>query len=145
MQRLRLREKGPRPHTLVMSATPIPRTLALAYYGDLDITTIDEMPPGRTPVVTKLVDRSRWDDLLAFIAERLRTGQQAFFVYPLVEESEALDLRDATRMRGEIAAHPAFQGLEVSLLTGRTDPAERERVMAGTAGGDVCAPWLRRR
>jgi ATP-dependent DNA helicase RecG len=139
MQRLRLREKGPRPHTLVMSATPIPRTLALAYYGDLDITTIDEMPPGRTGVVTKLIDRSRWDELLAFVADRLRSGQQAFFVYPLVEESEALDLRDATRMRGEIAAHPAFRDLEVSLLTGRTDPAERERVMAGLRAGSLRA------
>jgi ATP-dependent DNA helicase RecG len=139
MQRLRLREKGPRPHTLVMSATPIPRTLALAYYGDLDIVSIDEMPPGRTPVVTKLVERSRWDDLLGFIAERLRAGQQAFFVYPLVEESEALDLRDATRMRAEISAHPAFRDLEVGLLTGRTEPAERERVMGAMRAGQMGA------
>lgn len=130
LQRLRLREKGPRPHTLIMSATPIPRTLALAYYGDLDITTIDEIPPGRTPVITRVIARSRWDDLLQFVAERLRTGQQAFFVYPLVEESEALDLRDATRMRGEIASHPAFAGLEVGLLHGRTDPQERDRVLS---------------
>jgi ATP-dependent DNA helicase RecG len=139
MQRLRLREKGPRPHTLVMSATPIPRTLALAYYADLDITTIDEMPPGRTPVVTRLIDRSRWDDLLGFVAGRLRAGQQAFFVYPLVEESEALDLRDATRMREEIASHPAFRELEVGLLTGRTEPAERERIMAGMRAGSLRA------
>lgn len=139
MQRLRLREKGPRPHTLVMSATPIPRTLALAYYGDLDITTIDEMPPGRTPIVTRLVERSRWDDMLGFIAARLRGGQQVFFVYPLVEESESLDLRDATRMRAEIADHPAFAGLEVGLLTGRTDPAERERVMAELRAGTLRA------
>jgi ATP-dependent DNA helicase RecG len=139
MQRLRLREKGPRPHTLVMSATPIPRTLALAYYGDLDITTIDEMPPGRTPIVTRLIQRSRWDEMVGFIAGRLREGQQAFFVYPLVEESESLDLRDATRMRSEIAAHPAFDGLEVGLLTGRTEPAERERVMAALRAGTLRA------
>jgi ATP-dependent DNA helicase RecG len=138
-QRLRASEKGRDPHTLVMTATPIPRTLALTLYGDLDITTIDCVPPGRTPVQTRLVDRERWDDLLRFVAGRLREGEQAFFVYPLVEESASLDLRDATRMHREIAAHPAFEGLDVGLLHGRVDAEQRERILASLHRGEMDA------
>jgi len=138
-QRLRLREKGPRPHTLVLSATPIPRTLALALYGDLDLTTIDEVPPGRAKVRTMLVERGRWDDLLAFVSERLRNGQQAFFVYPLVKESEKIALRDATRAHAEIAAHAAMRGLRVGLLHGRTDAAERDHLMNAMRDGSLHA------
>jgi ATP-dependent DNA helicase RecG len=124
---------------LVMTATPIPRTLALTLYGDLDVTTIDSVPPGRTPVKTRLVDRGRWDDLLQFVAGRLREGEQAFFVYPLVEESTLLDLRDATRMHREIAEHPAFEGLQVGLLHGRVEPAQRDRVLDGLRRGEMQA------
>jgi ATP-dependent DNA helicase RecG len=136
-QRLRLLEKGTCPHTLLMSATPIPRTLALALYGDLEITTIRELPPGRTPVRTRLLGRERWDDLLTFAADRMRRGQQAFFVYPLVEESEKIDLRDATRMHGEISSHPSLHGLKIALLHGRTPPDERERIFAGLKDGGI--------
>lgn len=138
-QRLKVREKGERPHTLVMSATPIPRTLALTLYGDLDVTTIDEIPPGRTPVQTRIVERSRWDEMLTFVAGRLREGEQAFFVYPLVAESEAMDLRDATAMRDEIAQHPAFDRLNVGLLHSRIEPAERERTLESLRGGEMHA------
>jgi ATP-dependent DNA helicase RecG len=137
LQRLRLLEKGPSPHLLVMSATPIPRTLALAYYGDLEITSIREIPPGRTPIRTRLVDRDRWDEMLLFVGGRLRNGQQAFFVYPLVEESERIDLRDATRMHKEISSHPALRGLEIALLHGRTPAEERERILRGLSEGRI--------
>jgi ATP-dependent DNA helicase RecG len=138
-QRLALREKGTDPHTLVMSATPIPRTLSLTLYGDLEVTTIRGIPPGRTPILTRLVPRDHWDRLLVFVAERLRKGDQAFFVYPLVEESDRLELRDATRMRQEIAAHPAFRELRVGLLHGRVDPNEREATLTGLRDGSIQA------
>ncbi len=137
MQRARLSLKGSRPHLLAMSATPIPRTLALAFYGDLDITTIDELPPGRTPVRTRIVERSRMDDLLRFAAGRLRGGSQAFFVYPLIEESEARDRMDATRAHARIAGHPAFAGLEIALLHGRVDREARDRILAGLRAGAI--------
>ncbi len=136
-QRLRLLEKGTCPHTLVMSATPIPRTLALALYGDLEISTIREVPPGRTPVRTRLVGRERWDDLLAFAADRMRRGQQALFVYPLVEESEKVDLRDATRMHRAISSHPSLCGLKIALLHGRTPPDERKGIFKGLKDGVI--------
>lgn len=139
MQRHRLSRKGARPHVLVMSATPIPRTLALAFYGDLDITTIEELPPGRTPIKTRIVDRGRMEPLLRFAADRLRAGSQAFFVYPLVGESEAQDRMDATRAHARIASHPAFAGIEVGLLHGRLDSETRDRVLAGLRAGSIGA------
>lgn len=139
MQRARLNQKGAHPHILVMSATPIPRTLALAFYGDLDITTITDLPPGRTPVRTRIVDPARMDDLLRFAAERLRRGSQAFFVYPLVGESDAQDRMDATRAHARIASHPAFAGIEVALLHGRIDPESRDRILARLHAGEIQA------
>lgn len=120
---------------LVLSATPIPRTLALVIYGDLDLATIDELPPGRTPVRTRLVERARWNDLLAFVAGRMRRGQQAFFIYPLVEESDKISLRDATRMHAEITAHSTMRGLSIGLMHGRSDSGERDRLMAAMREG----------
>ena len=107
------------------------------FYGDLDVSTIRDVPPGRTPVRTRLVGRDRWDDLLAFAAGRMRKGQQALFVYPLVEESEKTDLRDATRMHREIASHPSLRGLDVALLHGRTPMEERGRILEGLRAGTI--------
>jgi ATP-dependent DNA helicase RecG len=98
-QRLALREKmhsDTEPHMLMMSATPIPRTLAMSYYADLDVSTLDELPPGRTPVVTKLIAETRRDELITRIRQQLEEGRQVYWVCPLIEESEALDLTNAT-------------------------------------------------
>ncbi|NEJ03754.1 ATP-dependent DNA helicase RecG, partial [Rhizobium leguminosarum] len=99
-QRLALRRKladqGMEPHLLMMSATPIPRTLAMSYYADLDVSTIDELPPGRTPIVTKLIADSRKDEVIARIGAQVASGRQVYWVCPLIEESEALDLSNAT-------------------------------------------------
>jgi ATP-dependent DNA helicase RecG len=122
---------------LLMTATPIPRTLEATLYGDLDVTTIRERPPGRPIIQTRLTPRRRWDDMLRFIGERLRSGEQAFFIYPLVDTSDREGLRDATRMHREIAGHPAMQGLDVALLHGKSTPEERAagigRLLAGSA------------
>ena len=94
-QRLALRKKGSNPHQLMMSATPIPRTLAMSYYADLDVTVLDELPPGRTPVKTRLVADSRRDDVVGFVKKHVEEGRQAYWVCPLIEESEALQLQTA--------------------------------------------------
>ena len=105
-QRLALRGKAgadAEPHLLMMSATPIPRTLAMSYYADLDVSTLDELPPGRTPVVTKLVAEHRRDEVIARIQAQLAQGRQVYWVCPLIEESEAVDLRNATATQDELA------------------------------------------
>ncbi|MCX7893941.1 MAG: ATP-dependent DNA helicase RecG [Burkholderiales bacterium] len=141
-QRLALREKGSGvagagaiPHQLMMSATPIPRTLSMSYYADLDVSVIDALPPGRTPVVTKLVSESRRDEVIRRIREACRAGRQAYWVCPLVEESEALDLQTAidthARLAGELA------DLRVGLVHGRLAPAEKAQVMAAFKAGDI--------
>src|SRR6266516_3435063 len=94
-QRLALRTKGEEPHQLMMSATPIPRTLSMSYYADLDVSVIDELPPGRKPIVTKLVDDTRRDEVVARIRDACLSGAQAYWVCPLIEESEALQLKTA--------------------------------------------------
>ncbi|MEZ4651489.1 MAG: ATP-dependent DNA helicase RecG [Candidatus Eisenbacteria bacterium] len=136
MQRARLVEKGEAPHCLVMSATPIPRTLSLTLYGDLDLSILSERPPGRKPPSSYIVPPKKREGLLEFVAGLLRQGERAFFVYPLVEESEQSDLKDATRMADEIGKHPAFQGIPVGLLHGRMKGEEKEdalnRFRAGT-------------
>ncbi|MCB9464796.1 MAG: ATP-dependent DNA helicase RecG [Candidatus Eisenbacteria bacterium] len=126
MQRARLVEKGEAPHCLVMSATPIPRTLSLTLYGDLDLSILSERPPGRMPPKSYIVPPRKREGLLEFVAGLLRDGERAFFVYPLVEESEQSDLKDATRMADEIGKHPAFQGIPVGLLHGRMKGEEKE-------------------
>lgn len=135
LQRARLREKGPWPHCLVMSATPIPRTLSLTLHGDLDVSVLREMPAGRLPPRTRLVPESKRDDLLRWVGERLREGERAFFVYPLVEESEQLDLRDATRMAETLGRHPGLAGIQIGLLHGRMKGEEKERAIAAFREG----------
>ena len=127
MQRAILRSKGQRPDVLVMTATPIPRTLAMAAYGDLDLSVIDELPPGRTPVKTQVFDTRRREQVYARVRAQLEEGRQAYVIYPLVEESEKVDLLNATTGAEEIAA--AFPGRRVGLLHGRMKAEEKEQVM----------------
>ena len=143
-QRLALREKmhsDTEPHMLMMSATPIPRTLAMSYYADLDVSTLDELPPGRTPVVTKLIAETRRDELITRIRQQLEEGRQVYWVCPLIEESEALDLTNATETHALLteALNPAgAKPVMVGLLHSRMPPAEKKAVMAlfesGTMG-----------
>ena len=128
-QRLALASKGGgEPHQLMMSATPIPRTLAMSYFADLDVTVIDELPPGRTPVVTKLVSEERRDEVIARIRESCRDGAQAYWVCPLIEESEQLQLKTAIETFETLRA--TFPDLAVGLVHGRMKPAEKAQVMA---------------
>ena len=138
MQRASLRDRGLNPDVLVMTATPIPRSLAMTVYGDLDVSIIDEMPPGRTPIVTK-VFADNADDRKAvkqLLTRELRAGRQVYIVYPLVEESEKLDLRDATR-RYEYLRDQVFPRFSVGLLHGRMKPEEKEQVMRGFVSGEI--------
>ena len=116
------------PHLLMMSATPIPRTLAMSYYADLDVSTIDELPPGRTPIVTKLVAETRRDEIIERIRAQLTEGRQIYWVCPLIEESEALDLRNATDTHQDLCT--ALPGVMVGLLHSRMPQAEKKAVMS---------------
>jgi ATP-dependent DNA helicase RecG len=133
-QRMALRMKGSRldrtlqPHQLMMSATPIPRTLAMSYYADLDVSVIDELPPGRTPVVTKLVSDGRRAEVLARVREACLGGRQAYWVCPLIEESEALQLQTAIDTYEGLRA--TFPELKVGLVHGRMSNQEKSQVMA---------------
>ncbi len=126
---------GLEPHLLMMTATPIPRTLAMSYYADLDVSTIDELPPGRTPIITKVVNEARRDEVMARIRAQLTAGRQIYWVCPLIEESEALDLRNATATHAQLSA--ALQGcvgptglpLQVGLLHSRMPTGEKKAVM----------------
>ncbi|MGC3998954.1 MAG: DEAD/DEAH box helicase [Anaeromyxobacter sp.] len=131
MQRAGLIEKGLRPDVLVMTATPIPRTLALAFYGDLDQSKIDELPPGRTPVTTRLFGDSQRKGAYDLARRELEAGHQVYVVYPLVEESEKSDLADATTGAEELAR--VFAGHAVGLLHGRMKADEKQAVMAASA------------
>ena len=135
LQRAILRDKGHRPDVLVMTATPIPRTLALTAYGDLDVSLIKDLPPGRRPVKTKLEPESRREAVYEFVRRRLHEGRQAYVVYPLVEASAKIDLRAATQMADTLAA--LFSDYEVGLLHGRMRSQERDAVMRRFAAGDV--------
>jgi len=123
-----LRGKGENPDVLVMTATPIPRTLALTVYGDLDVSVIDSMPPGRTPVSTRLFDEANRAQVYRLVKRELDKGRQAYVVYPLVEESERSDLKAAKEGADHIA-EKVFPGLNIGLLHGRMKPSEKERVM----------------
>jgi len=136
MQRSTLTSKGYEPDVLVMTATPIPRTLALTVYGDLDVSVIDEMPPGRSPVVTRLYFESRRAEAYRFIESELRKDRQVYVVYPLVEETEKSDLKAAT----EMAAHlqkDIFPEWKIGLLHGRMKGDEKEAVMASFQAGEA--------
>lgn len=136
-QRLALRGKsGARsPHQLMMSATPIPRTLAMSYYADLDVSVIDALPPGRTPVLTKLINQSRRDEVVARVGEACLQGRQAYWVCPLIEESEALELQTALDTHQTLSV--MLPELKLGLVHGRLKSDEKSAVMAAFAAGDI--------
>ena len=127
-QRGILKNKGASPHFLIMTATPIPRTLAMTVYGDLDVSIIDEMPPGRTPIQTRVINEAKRPQALQFMADHVSRGRQAYFVYPLVEESEKIDLKNATDEFEKLKVQ--FPHIRFGLLHGKMKSAEKEQVMA---------------
>lgn len=132
-QRLALKNKGRDVHQLMMSATPIPRTLAMSFLADLDVSVIDELPPGRTPVQTRLVNQLRRSEVEGFVLNTCRQGRQAYWVCPLIEESEQLQLQTATETQARLQA--ALPELRIALLHGRMKAAEKAAVMAEFAAG----------
>ncbi len=128
MQRASMREKGERPHLLSMSATPIPRSLALTLYGELDVSTIDEMPPGRQRIRTRWVEPAKRDAAYGFVRKQVESRRQAFIVCPLIEGSEAVQSRAATEEYDRLSAH-VFQDMRIGLLHGRMALREKEMVM----------------
>ena len=132
-QRLALKNKGREVHQLMMSATPIPRTLAMSFYADLDVSSIDELPPNRTPIKTLLVNQVRRHDVEGFVLNTCQKGQQAYWVCPLIEESEALQLQTATDTLARLQA--ALPALSVGLVHGRMKAAEKAAVMTEFIAG----------
>ena len=124
------------PDVLVMTATPIPRSLALTIYGDLDLSALDEMPPGRTPIVTRRVSDERSEEVWEFVRKQVVAGHQAYIVYPVIEESEESELKAAIKMYKEMSKH-IFPDLRVGLLHGRLDPDEKENVMKLFQKGEI--------
>ncbi len=145
LQRFKLMKKAPEnaaerndaePDTLVMTATPIPRTLALTLYGDLDISILDELPPGRSPIVTRRVSDERSTEVWAFLREQVAAGRQAYVVYPVIDESETLDVKAATKMYNELSKR-VLPDLRVGLLHGRLDAEEKDAVMRRFQRGEL--------
>jgi ATP-dependent DNA helicase RecG len=136
LQRATLRAKGLRPDVLVMTATPIPRTLALTLYGDLDVSVIPDTPPGRLPIKTAAKPESRRDEVHGFVREQLDLGRQVYVIYPLVEESEKIDLKAATAMADHLTEN-VFPQYRVGLLHGRLKAEGKERVMKAFAAGEL--------
>jgi ATP-dependent DNA helicase RecG len=138
MQRAELRARGFNPDVLVMTATPIPRSLAMTVYGDLDVSVIDEMPPGRTPIETMVFADNSPDrlEVKRLISREVKSGRQIYVVYPLVEESEKMDLKDATR-RYEYLRDTVFPKFSVGLVHGRMKPAEKDEVMRRFVAGEI--------
>jgi len=136
-QRLTLRNKGTDnqviPHQLMMSATPIPRTLAMTYYADLEISVIDELPPGRSPIMTRVIDQERRGEVIARVDAAVADGRQIYWVCPLIEESEALQLQTATDT--QLMLQAALPNLTIGLVHGRMKPAEKQAVMADFIAG----------
>ncbi len=135
-QRAALSGKGADPDVLLMTATPIPRSLALTVYGDLDVSVLDERPPGRQPVQTVVRNGSMRSQVFGFLAQQLREGRQAYVVYPLIESSERIDLRAATEMYEELIAGP-LKGFTVALLHGRLSGDERDSIMRDFRDGNI--------
>jgi len=135
-QRQVLRRKGAHPHILVMTATPIPRSMALTVFGDLALSVIDELPPGRSPVETRLTREGNRSELYRFIRQQIDQGRQAYIVYPLVEESEKSDLQAATEA-AESLQNTAFNGYRVGILHGRMKSDEKDDVMARFKSGEI--------
>ena len=123
------------PHLLMMTATPIPRTLAMSYYADLDVSTIDELPPGRSPIVTKVVNEARRDEVVERIRGQLHQGRQVYWVCPLIEESEAMDLTNATQTHEALTA--ALPGTQLGLLHSRMPVADKRAVMSRFTSGQL--------
>jgi ATP-dependent DNA helicase RecG len=135
-QRAKLKSLGEHPDVLVMTATPIPRTLALTLYGDLDVSVLDELPPGRRPVITKARTDSKRAQIYEFLRQEIAAGRQAYVVYPLVEESEALDLKAATDMAAHLA-RDVFPDLTVGLIHGRLGFDEKDDIMRRFKAGEI--------
>ncbi|MFQ5900445.1 MAG: ATP-dependent DNA helicase RecG [Thermodesulfobacteriota bacterium] len=136
MQRASLKGKGCNPHVLVMTATPIPRTLAMTVFGDLDVSIIDELPPGRIPVTTRVFREQDRAQVYSLLERELKKGRQAYIVYPLVEESEELDLKDATNM-SEHLKKDIFPDYRVALLHGRMKGEEKAQIMETFKDGEI--------
>ena len=136
MQRVKLRQKGLNPHLLVMTATPIPRTLALTVYGDLEVSTIDEMPPGRVPIRTRWYAPNERDDAYTFLRKRLDAGEQAFVICPLVEESETLDVRSAEQEFEHLQNGP-LRDYRLALLHGRMSGKQKDEIMGRFARNEA--------
>jgi ATP-dependent DNA helicase RecG len=126
-QRAGLKQKGHSPHFLVMTATPIPRTLAMTVYGDLDISIIDELPKGRTPIQTRVIFENKRIQALQFMKEQIQAGRQAYVIYPLVEESEKMDLKNAVDEAQSLQEY--FPEFKVGLLHGKMKSQEKDQVM----------------
>jgi len=139
MQRLKLMKKdtgAPEPDVLVMTATPIPRTLALTLYGDLDVSVLDELPPGRTPIATQSVPDEQAAKVWDFVRQQIADGHQAYVVYPVIEENEERELKAAQQMHRELR-EKIFPNLHVGLLHGRLDPDTKERIMREFQRGEI--------
>jgi ATP-dependent DNA helicase RecG len=136
LQRATLRAKGQHPDVLVMTATPIPRTLALTVYGDLDVSVIRDLPPGRLPIRTIAKPESRREEIYTFVRGQIESGRQAYVIFPLVEESDKIDLKAATEMADHLA-HDVFPSLRVGLLHGRLRADARDRVMKAFVAGEI--------
>lgn len=134
-QRARLSAKGDNPHILIMSATPIPRTLALILYGDLDVSVIDELPPGRKLVKTYALGENMRKRVYAFIEKNVKSGMQAYVVCPLVEETEKSDLQNAAELSQKL--QKAYPDFKIGLVHGRMKPKEKETVMEGFSSGEI--------
>ncbi len=136
LQRLQLAQKGAQPDVLVMTATPIPRTLALTLYGDLDVSVIDELPPGRKPIITKHATADRVEQVYSFLKRQIAEGRQAYVVYPVIEESETQAMKAAQKMY-EHLSREVFPDLAVGLMHGRLSGDEKEDVMQRFKGGRI--------
>jgi ATP-dependent DNA helicase RecG len=136
MQRSALRGKGPSPHVLVMSATPIPRTLALTLYGDLDLSVLDELPPGRIEIKTRFLTPEQRQKAYDFVRKQIAEGRQAFIICPLIEESEAIETKAAIT-EYERLSRSVFPDLRLGLLHGRLSGAEKEEVMRRFHSGEI--------
>jgi ATP-dependent DNA helicase RecG len=136
LQRLRFIRKGARPDVLVMTATPIPRTLALTLYGDLDVSVIDELPPGRKPIITRHVTEDQIERVWSFLRKQIEAGRQAYVVYPAIEESETQARKAAEKMYRHLS-QVVFPDLRVGLLHGRMPAEEKEAVMESFKRGET--------
>jgi len=140
MQRFELTQKGVHPDVLVMTATPIPRTLAMTLYGDLDVSIIDELPPGRRPIRTRQVNADQIEQVWSFVRKQVDEGRQAYVVYPVIEESETAAMKATLKAAGQMHQHldaEVFPDLNIGLLHGRMPPGEKEAAMESFKRGEA--------